>query len=141
MTGASTPGKRAAPSQPSGGDDSGLSDSTGRAGSSSTAMLNKMWPLSKDDTSSASSGPGFSFGGGGGSSSPSSGTGSLDPNLGPDAASLAAASDDSTSAEIAAAETADAAQAAKGELVTSSTSLFRRVHLKHVHWFQRRDRF
>lgn len=141
MTGASTPGKLAAQSQPTAGGDSGLSDSTGRAGSSSTAMLNKMWPLSKGDTGSANSGPGFSFGGGGGSSSPPSGTGNLDPNLGPDAASLASASGVFASAEIAAAETADAAQAAKGELVTSSTSLFRRVHLKHVHWFQRRDRF
>lgn len=137
MTGASRPGTLGAQSQPSGGGD-GFTDSTSRAGSSSTAMLNKMWPLSKVDASSGGGGGGFSFGGG--SSSTSSGSGSLDPNLGPDAASLAA-SDDPASLEVVAAETADAAQAAKGELVTSSTSLFRRVHLKHMHWFQRRDRF
>lgn len=149
LSGASLPGSGVpAPGTQgaSGGLEGNLSDSASRAGSSSTAMLNKMWPLSKGEASAPSGGggggAGFNFG-----SPSSSSPGSLpgaskdlfamdDAGKGPDVSAFG-----SDSEAVTGEGSVVNLQAATGDMVTSSTSLFRRVHLKHMNWFKRKDRF
>ena len=143
MSGASMPGSLPARSLPGGAGGSGgeLSDSTTRAGSSSTGMLNKLWPLSKVDgtPSPSGGGSGFNFDSGASTAPTAGDAASASNSIGPDVSSL---SEDSGSTVADAADSATSKlQAPSGVLVSSSASLFRRVHLKHQSWFKRKDRF
>lgn len=140
MAGASMPGglKAASPSEGSAaGSAEGLSIATTRAGSSSTGMLNQLWPLSKVDSAPMPGGGNYGLGG-----SPAS-TSATPDLFGPDSSS--AFGPGGTLPLVEGGNTEITAQAqleqTGAELTLSGTSLFRRVHLKHVHWIRRKDRF
>jgi len=113
-----------------------------KSSASTSEMLNKLWPLSKGDPSPTPSGSVYL----GSSTESSSGNASLPMKdiFGSDSGvgNTAAAPQFAGAMELGSTSPPPSfLQASPIDQAQAAVTLFRRVHLKHERWFQRRDRF
>lgn len=146
LSGASLPGRAVAATGKQGNESEGAAADDGglltKSAASTSEMLNKLWPLSKGDSSPAPSG-GSSYGSSSGSSSggsslPMNDIFSLNSGTGSAGSAPGIAGRDPFGLPEA---SAGASLASPIDQAQSTVTLFRRVHLKHEHWFKRKDRF